>query len=98
MRILLIVSAYNGLTQRAHVELENAGHEVSVTLALSAEDIRQALALFEPDLVICPFLREKVPDDAWQQRVCIIIHPGIKGDRGHPLPIGPSRRAPRHGA
>ena len=82
MRILLIASAYNGLTQRAHVELDTLGHEVSVTLALSAEEIRQALTLFEPDLIICPFLRERVPDDVWQQRVCIIIHPGIKGDRG----------------
>ncbi len=82
MRILLIASAYNGLTQRAHVELDQLGHEVSITLALSAEEIRQAVTLFEPDLIICPFLREKVPDDVWQQHICIIIHPGIKGDRG----------------
>ena len=82
MRILLIASAYNGLTQRAHVELDQLGHEVSIALALSAEEIRQAVTLFEPDLIICPFLREKVPDDIWQQHVCIIIHPGIKGDRG----------------
>ena len=82
MRILLIASAYNGLTQRAHVELDSLGHEVSITLALSEAEIRQALAFFEPDLIICPFLRERIPDDVWQQHVCIIIHPGIKGDRG----------------
>lgn len=82
MRILLIAAAYNGLIQRAHVELDSLGHEVSITLALSEEEIRQTLAFFEPDLIICPFLRERIPDDLWQQHVCIIIHPGIKGDRG----------------
>jgi putative two-component system protein, hydrogenase maturation factor HypX/HoxX len=34
MRILLISSAYNSMTQRAHVELADRGHEVSVELAL----------------------------------------------------------------
>ncbi len=82
MRILLIASAYNGLTQRAHVELDTLGHEVSITLALSPEEMVQAVALFAPDLIICPFLREKVPPDIWQNHTCIIIHPGIKGDRG----------------
>ena len=35
MRILLIASAYNGMTQRAHVELAERGHEVSVELAVA---------------------------------------------------------------
>jgi putative two-component system hydrogenase maturation factor HypX/HoxX len=82
MRILLIASAYNGLTQRAHVELKNLAHEVSITLALSAEEMRQAVNQFKPDIIICPFLKEKVPDDIWKNHICIIIHPGIKGDRG----------------
>ena len=82
MRILLISSAYNGLTQRAHVELDALGHEVSITLALSPAEIAKAVALFEPELILCPFLREKIPADIWQHYTCIIIHPGIKGDRG----------------
>ncbi len=48
MRILLIAPAYNGLTQRAHVELDALGHEVSITLALSPEEMTQAVALFAP--------------------------------------------------
>ncbi|MDD1649721.1 MAG: hydrogenase maturation protein [Methylococcaceae bacterium] len=82
MRILLISSSYNGLCQRAHVELDNLGHDISITLALSADDVRTAVALFQPDLIICPFLKEKIPEDVWSRHLCIIVHPGIRGDRG----------------
>ena len=34
MRILLLASAYNSLTQRVHVELAGRGHEVAVELVL----------------------------------------------------------------
>ena len=76
MRILLIASAYNGLCQRAHIELALRGHEVS------EEAVREGIALFKPDLVICPFLKQYIPDDICKHHICIIIHPGIKGDRG----------------
>jgi putative two-component system hydrogenase maturation factor HypX/HoxX len=82
MRILLISSSYNGLCQRAHVELEALGHDISITLALSPDDIRKGVTLFQPDLIICPFLKEKIPEDVWSKHLCLIIHPGIKGDRG----------------
>jgi putative two-component system protein, hydrogenase maturation factor HypX/HoxX len=82
MRILLLCSAFNGLTQRAWVELRTAGHEVRVELAVSEEAIRRAVATAEPDLIVCPFLRERVPDDVWTRHRTIIIHPGPRGDRG----------------
>jgi putative two-component system protein, hydrogenase maturation factor HypX/HoxX len=82
MRILLIASAYNGLCQRTQVELEAIGHEVSRTLALNPDFIRQAIAFFQPDVIICPFLKEKLPEDIWKNHLCLIVHPGIKGDRG----------------
>lgn len=82
MRILLISSSYNGLCQRAHVELEALGHDISITLALSPDDVRKGVIFFQPDLIICPFLKEKIPEDVWRTHHCFIIHPGIKGDRG----------------
>jgi putative two-component system hydrogenase maturation factor HypX/HoxX len=82
MRILLISSSYNGLCQRAHVELEALGHDISITLALNPDDIRKGVTFFQPDLIICPFLKEKIPEDVWSKHLCLIIHPGIKGDRG----------------
>jgi putative two-component system protein, hydrogenase maturation factor HypX/HoxX len=82
MRILLVASAYNGLCQRAHIELALRGHEVSVELFIDEEAVREGIALFKPDLVICPFLKQHIPDDICKHHTCIIIHPGIKGDRG----------------
>ena len=44
MRILLIASAYNSMTQRVHAELADRGHEVSVELALGGEVMRDGVA------------------------------------------------------
>jgi putative two-component system protein, hydrogenase maturation factor HypX/HoxX len=82
MRILLLTTSYNGLCQRAHIELEELGHEVSISLSASEDEMRVAVLIFQPDLIICPFLKERVPEDIWKNQTCIIIHPGIKGDRG----------------
>ena len=82
MRILLIATSYNGLCQRAHIELEELGHSVSVSLPANEEEMRVGVLLFQPDLIICPFLKARVPEDIWKEHTCIIIHPGIVGDRG----------------
>ena len=82
MKILLLCSAFNGLTQRAWLELRDRGHDVTVELASSEAAMVSAVELFEPDLIICPFLRERVPAQVWEHHRTIIIHPGPKGDRG----------------
>jgi len=82
MRILLISSAYNSMTQRVHVELADRGHCVSVELALSDEVMRDAVRCADPDLVIAPMLTTAIPADIWSARPCFIVHPGPRGDRG----------------
>jgi putative two-component system protein, hydrogenase maturation factor HypX/HoxX len=82
MRILLISSAYNSMTQRFHVELADRGHQVSVELALGDEVMREAVRVFDPDLVIAPMLTTAIPADIWSSRPCFIVHPGPPGDRG----------------
>ena len=82
MRILLLCSSFNGLTQRAWLELRRAGHDVTVELAISEQVMIEAAQLAKPDLIICPFLKEKVPGLLWQNHRTIIIHPGPPGDRG----------------
>ncbi len=82
MRILLLVSAFNGLTQRVWLELRRAGHEVNVELSVSPQAMREAVELADPDLIICPFLKDRVPEEIWRHRRTIIIHPGPRGDRG----------------
>jgi putative two-component system protein, hydrogenase maturation factor HypX/HoxX len=82
MRILLIASAYNSLTQRVHAELVDRGHEVAVELALGDEVMRAAVHRHDPDLIIAPMLTAAVPADIWSARPCFIVHPGPRGDRG----------------
>ncbi len=82
MRILLVASGYNSMTQRVHAELVDRGHEVSVELALGDEVLRDGVRRFDPDLVIAPMLTTAIPADIWSARPCLIVHPGPAGDRG----------------
>lgn len=82
MRILLLSSAYNSLTQHAHVELKALGHWVGVAVGTTGDAMREAVGQFEPDLVLCPMLAQVIPRDVWEGYTCLILHPGIVGDRG----------------
>ncbi|MFP5274051.1 hydrogenase maturation protein [Coleofasciculus sp.] len=82
MKILLLATAYNSLTQRTHLELAYRGDQVSIELGLNEEVMIEAVDLYQPDLIIAPMLKQVIPETIWRRQVCIIIHPGIKGDRG----------------
>ncbi|MBA9026329.1 hydrogenase maturation protein [Peribacillus huizhouensis] len=82
MRILFITTSHNSLSQRAFVELTDRGHEVFVQLAGSEDQMIEAVTQFSPQLIIAPFLKTAIPELIWRSHVCIIVHPGIKGDRG----------------
>jgi putative two-component system protein, hydrogenase maturation factor HypX/HoxX len=83
MRILLISSAFSGLTQRFYTELEDAGYVVSVELHQGdVKQLLEGIALFKPDLILCPFLTKRLPKEVYQHTTSLIVHPGIKGDRG----------------
>ena len=82
MRILLLCHSFNSLSQRLYVELTERGHEVSVEFDINDTVTREAVTLFDPDLVLAPFLKRAIPEDVWQSRRCLIVHPGIVGDRG----------------
>ncbi len=82
MKLLLLSTAYNGLTQRAHLELQAAGHEVYLELAINDRQMIEAVKAIKPELIICPFLKTKIPEAVWRKTRTIIIHPGILGDRG----------------
>ena len=63
MRVLLLCSSFNGLSQRVWTDLRAAGHDVAIQVATSDDAVREAVADTDPDLVLCPFLKERVPDD-----------------------------------
>ena len=82
MKILFLTSAFNGMAQRAWIELDRLNHAVKVQIASSPETMEKGLADFQPELIIAPFLKKKIPANIWKNYTCLIVHPGIKGDRG----------------
>ncbi|MCO6488424.1 MAG: hypothetical protein J5I98_08405 [Phaeodactylibacter sp.] len=82
MKILFLASAFNGMAQRAWIELDRLDHQVRVQIAGSAEAMEAAVEEFQPDLIIAPYLLKKIPEKIWKNNTCLVIHPGIKGDRG----------------
>ncbi|RMG32067.1 MAG: hydrogenase maturation protein [Bacteroidetes bacterium] len=82
MKILFLTSAFNGMAQRAWIELDRLNHQVKVQIATEAAAMEKAVEDFEPELIIAPFLKQKIPSSIWQKHCCLVIHPGIKGDRG----------------
>jgi len=82
MRILLLTHAYNSLAQRIDAELRQRGHAVSIEFDIGDAVTEEAVALFTPDLIIAPYLRRAIPASVWCRHVCLIVHPGIEGDRG----------------
>ena len=82
MRILFLCTAHNSLSQRLYLELKSSGHDVSIEYAISDEMMLEGVALFGPDLVICPFLTTRVPSDIYRKVLTLIVHPGPPGDAG----------------
>ncbi|CAG8456285.1 2025_t:CDS:2 [Gigaspora margarita] len=50
--------------------------------AYNVDTMRTAFVKHKPDLIICPMLKKAIPEDIYTKVKCLIVHPGIKGDRG----------------
>ena len=93
LRILFLVSAHDGLSQRAWIALTELGHEVAVAVVGSAAAMQEAVREHDPQLIVCPFLKQMIPESIWSTRRCLIVHPGPRGDRDLPRWIGRSNSA-----
>lgn len=82
MDILFLTHAFNSLTQRLYVELVERGHEVTVEFDIHDAVALEAMELARPDVVIAPFLKRAIPESIWREYTCLVVHPGIIGDRG----------------
>ena len=82
MRILLLAHAFNSLAQSLFVALRARGHLVSVELDIADSVTEEAVALFRPDLILAPYLKRAIPATVWRRHVCLVLHPGVAGDRG----------------
>lgn len=82
MRILFLTHSFNSLTQRLYVELAERGHDISIEFDINDAVTVEAVRLFQPHLIVASYLRRAIPEEIWRNRLCLVVHPGIVGDRG----------------
>lgn len=82
LKILFLTHSFNSLAQRLFIELTRCGHDISIEFDINDAVTHQAVELFQPDLIIAPFLKRAIPETIWRKHTCFIVHPGIIGDRG----------------
>ena len=82
MKILLLVSAFNSLTQAVYVRLKDRGDEVVVAFAINEMQMQKEVEAFEPELILAPFLKAFIPQSIYESYPTYIFHPGPRGDRG----------------
>lgn len=58
-------------------------HIVSVQYAINDKVMFQAVGEFAPDIIFCPYLKKYLPCEIFLNTPTFILHPGIRGDRGH---------------
>lgn len=82
MKVLILASSFSGLCQRVLRELVLLGHDIDQHYGMDEPVLRRQISAFQPDLILCPFLTHRIPEDIWRAHKCLIVHPGIEGDRG----------------
>lgn len=82
MKILLLVTAFNSQTQAIYTRLLDKGETVSVCFSVSESKMLKEIQNFDPELILCPFLKVYLPASIYEKYPTYIFHPGPKGDRG----------------
>ena len=78
LKVLFMVSAFNGLSQKIWCELSPLFKKVELLVGTNASAVRA----INPDLILCPFMKDYIPDSVWQEYPCLIVHPGPATDGG----------------
>jgi len=81
MKITLLVTSFNSLSQAMYVALQDRGEDVDVVYATS-QTRDEEITRFAPELILCPFLKHYIPASIYENYPTFVFHPGIRGDRG----------------
>ena len=82
MKITLLVTTFNSLSQMAYTKFKEKGHGVDVVYAVDKTQMIKEIAAFGPDIIVCPFLKKFVPKEIFTRYPTFVVHPGIIGDKG----------------
>ncbi len=82
MKILFLTTTFNSLTQSIYTKLKDKRHEVSVVYAIDERQMLKEIETFNPELILCPYLKKYIPSTIFEKYPTFIFHPGPIGDRG----------------
>jgi len=82
MKILILATAFSGMVQRVLMELKALNHTLDEHYDLDKNRLIEQVDRFRPDVIVCPFLTQRIPSEVWENYICLVVHPGIEGDRG----------------
>jgi putative two-component system hydrogenase maturation factor HypX/HoxX len=64
------------------IELTERGHLIRVCVVATGNDMIGAVSREAPDVIIAPMLKIAIPEEVSSRHLCLIVHPGVVGDRG----------------
>ena len=81
---MLFANKNNSLSQLVAMAVKQKNHRRKMFEINQSSDMISYSKLTQPDLIMCPFLTKRVPQEVWKnpEVPCLIVHPGIEGDRG----------------
>lgn len=82
LSLVLLCDQFNSMTQRIYLDCIESHHEVEVVIFDNATQVLQKIFTLKPNLVLCPCLTKRIPVELYSNTTCLIVHPGIEGDRG----------------
>jgi len=81
-KISLLITTFNSISQSYYTILKNKGFIVDVVYAINDTQMIDEVRQFNPDIIICPFLKKFIPKEIFTTYPTFILHPGIIGDKG----------------
>ena len=82
MKILLLCTTFNALSQAVYTKLTDESHKVGVVYAINEHQMLEEIEAFVPELILCPFLKHYLPSSIYESYLTFVFHPGPVGDRG----------------
>ncbi len=82
MTLTLLTTSYNSLTQATHTALKDKGYQVNITYAINPTQMQEEIKSFNPQIILCPFLKSYLLKEIYENYPTFIFHPAPIGDRG----------------
>ena len=82
MKTTLLITTFNSISQLIYVKLKDLGHVVDVVYAINEKQMIKEIGEFNPEIILCPFLKKYVPKKIFNSYPTFIFHPGPFGDKG----------------